>query len=173
MRHWGPVWGKDETTRFQNDAVRDDLRLGAEGKQVVEQLGGQGRGGEGRVLSPKTSKLEGVGRQRLQGPREEGPGAWNVAPTGRVYSTRTTVDSLFFFLINFYFGITLDFRNSLKDGADNCRALACSHQVDLTRPRTPHLSKQRNHCSDASTNNLMLCPGPLQDTTLRLADPRF
>ena len=48
MRHWGPVWGKDETTRFQNDAVRDDLRLGAEGKQVVEQLGREGRGGEGR-----------------------------------------------------------------------------------------------------------------------------
>lgn len=45
---WGPVWGKDETTRFQNDAVRNDLRLGAEGEQVVQQLGSEGPEGRGR-----------------------------------------------------------------------------------------------------------------------------
>lgn len=44
----GSCGGKDETTRFQNDAVRDDLRLGAKGKQVVEQLGREAPGGRGR-----------------------------------------------------------------------------------------------------------------------------
>lgn len=60
----GSCWGKDETTRFQNDAVRDDLRLRAEGKQVVEQLGREGPKGRGRkrgvcVLSLLTSKWGG------------------------------------------------------------------------------------------------------------------
>ena len=44
---WGPVWGKDETTRFQNDAVRNDLSLGAEGQQVVQPLGSEGPAGRG------------------------------------------------------------------------------------------------------------------------------
>lgn len=58
----GSCGGKDETTRFQNDAVRDDLRLGAKGKQVVEQLGREAPGGRGRreefpVQSLQTLKL--------------------------------------------------------------------------------------------------------------------
>lgn len=58
----GSLWGKDETTGFQNDAVRDDLRLGAEEKQVLDNWEESGlRGGrpEGPRLSPRTSLLRG------------------------------------------------------------------------------------------------------------------
>lgn len=77
MGHWGPVWRKDETTRFQNDAVRDDLRLGAEGKQVVEQLGGVGRGGP----SSESADFRVGGRDRREplGLMEERLWAWNDA----------------------------------------------------------------------------------------------
>lgn len=95
MGHWGPVWGKDETTRFQNDAVRDDLRLGAEGKQVVEPLGGAGRG------SPRSESADfnfgGGARQELLGLMEEGLGAWDATSPPPVCSKMTTVNSLNFF----------------------------------------------------------------------------
>lgn len=48
----GSLWGKDEATGFQNDAVRDDLRLGAEEKQVLDNWEERGlRGGRQWVRS--------------------------------------------------------------------------------------------------------------------------
>lgn len=78
----GSCWGKDETTRFQNDAVRDDLRLGAEGKQVVEQLGREGPEGRGRKeggLCSESADFE-VGRKLGRDPRSEGRGWGSGGP---------------------------------------------------------------------------------------------
>lgn len=78
---WGPVWGKDETTRFQSDAVRNDLRLRAEGEQVVQHWEVKAlKGGEaGRgvpVTSLQSSKL---GGGQAGTPRAEGGGRGGVS----------------------------------------------------------------------------------------------